>query len=147
MEIPRVHWIQWTKQNSNGYFQVQWSIGSNGHFRLAISMAYYMSCSYACHYIIQIHVNWLTEKANVRWIHWTLSFGYLNGLLSTWRPYACHYVIQRHVNWPTEKANVRWKFHLSIGSNGHAKVQWTIRDPFDKQNVQWPFDFSIGHLA
>jgi hypothetical protein len=42
MEIPRVHWIQWTKQNSNGYFQVQWSIGSNGHFRLAISMAYYI---------------------------------------------------------------------------------------------------------
>jgi hypothetical protein len=33
------------------------------------------------------------------------------------------------------------------GSNGHAKVQWTIRNPFDKRNVQWPFDFSIGHLA
>ena len=36
---------------------------------------------------------------------------------------------------------------MSIGSNGHAKDQWTIRDPFDKWNVQWPFDFSIGHLA
>jgi hypothetical protein len=103
------------------------------------------------------------------WIQRTLSFGYLNGLLSTWRPYACHYVIQIHINWPTEKANVQWTFHLSIGpmdkqnsngyfqvhwifhlsirSNGHAKVQWTIRDPFDKWNVQWPFDISIGHLA
>jgi hypothetical protein len=31
---------------------------------------------------------------------------------------------------------------LSIGSNGHAKVQWKIGgpfDPFDKWNVQWPF--------
>jgi hypothetical protein len=42
---------------------------------------------------------------------------------------------------------VYWTFHSSIGSNGHAKVQWTIKDPFDKWNVQWPFDFSIGHLA
>jgi hypothetical protein len=44
----------------------------------------------------------------------------------------------------------QWTFHLSIGSNGHAKVQWKIGgpfDPFDKWNVQWPFDFSIGHLA
>jgi hypothetical protein len=30
------------KQHSNGHFQVQWIHGSNGHFRLAISMAYYL---------------------------------------------------------------------------------------------------------
>jgi hypothetical protein len=56
---------------------------------------------------------------------------------------------------PMEKQNSNGHFQVhriigsigSIGSNGRAKVQWTIRDPFDKRNVQWPFDFSIGHLA
>jgi hypothetical protein len=73
----------------------------------------------------------------IQWIHWTLSFGYLNGLVSTWCPYACHYVIQIHVNWPTEKANVRWKFHLPIGSNGQTKFQWTFPGPING---------SIGHF-
>jgi hypothetical protein len=67
----------------------------------------------------------------IHWIQWTLSFGYLNGLVSTWCPYACHYVIQIHINWPTEKANVRWKFHLSIGSNGQTKFQWVFPGPLD----------------
>jgi hypothetical protein len=82
----------------------------------------------------------------IHWIHWTLSFGYLNGLVSTWCLYAYHYVIQIHINWPTEKANVRWKFHLSIGSNGQTKFQWTFPgplDPFDPLDTfvwlsQWP---------
>jgi hypothetical protein len=83
----------------------------------------------------------------IHWIQWTLSFGYLNGLVSTWcHPYAFHYVIQRHGNWRNGKGNVRWKFHWSIGSNGHAKDQWTIRDPFDKRNVQWPFHFPSDML-
>jgi hypothetical protein len=67
----------------------------------------------------------------IHWIQWTLSFGYLNGLVSTWCPYSCHYVIQIHINWPTEKENVRWKFHLSIGSNGQTKFQWTFPGPMD----------------
>ena len=91
LEIPLVHWIQWTKKNSNGHFQVHW----------------------------------------IHWIQWTLSFGYLNGTVSTWGPWACRYVIQIHGNWQTEKANVRWKFHLSIGSNGQTKFQWTFSGPLD----------------
>ena len=34
----------------------------------------------------------------IHWIQWTLSFGYLNGTVSTRGPWACHYVIQIHGN-------------------------------------------------
>ena len=37
MEIPLVHWSQWTNKIP---MDISRSIGSNGHFRLAISMAY-----------------------------------------------------------------------------------------------------------
>jgi hypothetical protein len=88
------------KQNSNGHFQVHW----------------------------------------IHWIQWTLSFGYLNSLVSTWCPYACHYVVQIHINWPTEKANVRWNSTCPLdpmdkqNSNGHFKDHW----------IHWTFSF--GHL-
>ena len=145
------------KQNYNGHFQVHWI-----HWiQWTLSFGYLNGTvstwgPWACRYVIQIHGNWPTEKANVRWkfhlsigsngqtkfqwhfqvhwihwIQWTLSFGYLNGTVSTWCPCACHYVIQIHGNWPTEKANVRWKFHLSIGSNGQTKFQWTFPGPLD----------------
>ena len=39
MEIPLVHWIQWTNKIP---MDISRSIGSNGHFRLAISMAQYL---------------------------------------------------------------------------------------------------------
>ena len=136
--------------------------GSTGHFCLAILVAWYrhdvhmhVITSFKYMVIDQMKKKMFSghsicpldpmDKQNsnrhfhlhsIQWIHWTLSFGYLSGLVSTRRPYACHYVIQRDVNWPTEKAMVHWTFHSSIGSNGHAKVQRTVRDPFDKWNVQ-----------
>jgi hypothetical protein len=145
------------KQNSNGHSQVHWI-----HcIQWTLSFGYRNGTvstwgPWACHYVIQIHGNWPTEKANVgwkfhcpldpmdkqnfnwhsqihwiHWIQWTLSFGYLNGTVSTWGPWSCHYVIQIHGNSPTEKANVRWKFHLPIGSNGQKKFQWTFPGPLD----------------
>ena len=42
MEIPLIHWIQWTNKIPMDIFRSIGSIGSNGHFRLAISMAYYL---------------------------------------------------------------------------------------------------------
>jgi hypothetical protein len=68
MEIPRVHWIQWTKLNSNGRFQVHWIHWihwtlSFGYLNGLVSTW----CPYACHYVIQIYIDWPTEKANVRW--------------------------------------------------------------------------------
>jgi hypothetical protein len=173
MEIPLVHWIQWTNEIPVDISRSIGSIGSNGHFRLAISMAQYQHevpglviTSFKYTVIDQLKKQMSggnstcpldpMDKQNskghfqvhcIHWIQWTLSFGYLNGIVSTWGPWACHYVIQIHGNWPTEKANIRWKFHLSIGSNGHAIDQWTFPGPFDKWNVQWPFDFSIEHLA
>jgi hypothetical protein len=161
MEIPLVHWIQWTNKIR---MDISRSTLSFGYLNGLVSTW----CPYACHYVIQIHINFPTEKTNVRWkfhfsigsngqtnsnghfqvhwmhwIQWTLSFGYLNGLVSTWRPYACHYVIQIHVNWLAEKAKVRWKFHLSIGSNGQTKFQWTFPGPLDPLDTfvwlsQWP---------
>jgi hypothetical protein len=157
MEIPLVHWIQWRNKIPMDISRSIWSSGSIGHFRLAISMAYYlhdvhMLVNTSLKYILmaqlkkQMSVGNSTcpldpmDKQNsighfqvhgIHWIQWTLSFGYLNGLVSTWCPYACHYVIQIRINWPTGKANVRWKFHLSIGSNGQTKFQWTFPGPWD----------------
>jgi hypothetical protein len=113
------------KQNSNGHFLVHgihwihWTL-SFGYLNGLLSIW----CPYACHYVIQIHINGQLKKQmsdgnstcpldpmdkqnsnghfQVHWIHWiqwSLSFGYLNGLVSTWCPYACHYVIQIHINW------------------------------------------------
>jgi hypothetical protein len=42
MEIPLVHWIQWTNKIPMDISRSIGSIGSIGHFRLAISMAYYL---------------------------------------------------------------------------------------------------------
>ena len=42
MEIPLVHWIQWTNKIPMDISRSIGSIGSNAHFRLAISMAYYL---------------------------------------------------------------------------------------------------------
>jgi hypothetical protein len=42
MEIPRAHWIQWTKLIPVDISRSIGSIGSIAHFRLAISMAYYL---------------------------------------------------------------------------------------------------------
>jgi hypothetical protein len=145
------------KQNSNGHFQVHgiqwihWTL-SFGYLNGLLSTW----CPYARHYVIQIHINGQLKKQMsdgnstcpldpmdkqisnghfqghwIHWIQWTLSFGYLNGLISTWCPYACHYVIQIHINWPTEKANVRWKFHLSVGSNGETKFQLKFPGQYD----------------
>jgi hypothetical protein len=164
IEIPLVHWIQWTNTIPMDIFMSIGSIGSIVHFRLAISMAYYLHdvrhmlviTSFKDMLIDQMkkqmsdgnltcpldpkdkqnfnghfHIHW------IHWIHWTLCFRYLNGLVSTWCPYACHYVIQIHINWPTEKANVRWKLLLSIGSNGQTKFQRTFPGPLDPLD---PFD-------
>ena len=97
------------KQNSNGHFQVHWTIGSNGYFRLAISMAQYL---HEVHGLVIASFKYMVidqrnkqmsdgnstcpldpvDKQNssghfqVHWIHliqWTLSFGYLNGTVST----------------------------------------------------------------
>ena len=42
MEIPLVHWIQWTNKIPMDISRSIGSIGSNGHFRLAISMEQYL---------------------------------------------------------------------------------------------------------
>jgi hypothetical protein len=42
MEIPLVHWIQWTNKIPMDISRSIGSIGSIGHFRFAISMAYYI---------------------------------------------------------------------------------------------------------
>ena len=42
MEIPLVHWIQWTNKIPMDISRSIGSIGSNGHFRLAISMEVYL---------------------------------------------------------------------------------------------------------
>ena len=42
MEIPLVHWIQWTNKIPMDISRSIGSIGSIGHFRLAISMVYYL---------------------------------------------------------------------------------------------------------
>ena len=157
MEIPLVHWIQWTNKITMDISRSIGSIGSNGHFRLAISMAQYLHevhglfiTSFKYMVVDQLKKKMSVgnstcpldpmDKQNsnghfqvywIHWIQWTLFFGYLNGTVSTWGPWACHYVIQLHGNWPTEKANVRWKFHLSIGSNEQTKFQWTFSGPLE----------------
>ena len=161
MEIRLVHWIQWTNKIPMGILRSTGSIGSNGHFRLAISMAQYL---HEVHGLVVTSFKYMVidqlkkqmcdgnstcpldpmDKQNfnghfqvqwIHWIQWTLSFGYLNGTVSTWGPWACHYVIQIHGNWPTEKANVRWKFHLSIKSNGQTKFQWTFPGRLDSMDT------------
>ena len=157
MEIPLVHWIQWTNKIPVDISRSIGSIGSNGHFRLAISLAQYL---HEVHGLVIASFKYMVidqlkkkmsdgnstcpldpmDKQNsnghfqvhwIHWIQWTLSFGYLNGTVSTWDPWAGHYVIQIHGNWTTQKANVSWKFHLSIGSNGQTKFQWTFPGPLD----------------
>jgi hypothetical protein len=59
------------KQNSNWHFQVLW-IHWIHWIQWTLSLGYlngilYTWRTYACHYAIQIHVNWPTEKAKVRW--------------------------------------------------------------------------------
>ena len=152
MEIPLVHWIQWTNKIPMDISRSIGSIGSNVHFRLAISMAQYL---HEVHGLVITSFKYMvidqlkkqmsdgnstcplnpTDKQNskghfqvhwIHWIQWTLSFGYLNGTVSTWGPWACRYVIQIHGYWPTEKENVSWKFPLSIGSNGQKKIPMDI---------------------
>ena len=103
MEIPLVQWIQWTNKIP---MDISRSIGSNGHFRLAISMAPYL---HEVHGLVIAAFKYMVidqlkkqmpdgnstcpldpmDKQNsnghfqVHWIQWTLSFGYLNGLVST----------------------------------------------------------------
>jgi hypothetical protein len=140
--------VNWPTEKGNVRWKFHLSIGSNGQT--------IFQWTFPGHYVIQIHVNWWTKKQmsdgnstcplhpmdkqnsnghfqvhSIQWIHWTLSFGHLNGIVSTCCPYAYHYVIQIYVNWPTEKANVRWKFHLPIGPNGQTKFQWTFPGPLD----------------
>jgi hypothetical protein len=103
MEIPVVHWFQWTNKIPMDIRKSIGSIGYNGQFV------------------------WLSQ--------WPC--------ISTWRPWVCHYVIQIHGNSPTKNANVRWKFHLSIGSNGQTKFQWTFASPLDPLD---PMDNSFGYL-
>ena len=157
MEIPLVHWIQWTNKIPMDISRSIGSIGSNGHFRLAISMAQYLHEVHGLvitsfKYMVIDHLKKQMSDENstcpldpmdkqnsnghfqvhwIHWIQWTLSFGYPNCTVSTWGPWACHYVIQIHGDWPPEKENVRWKFHLPIGSNGQTKFQWTFPVPLD----------------
>jgi hypothetical protein len=153
MEILLAHWIQWTNKVP---MDISRSIGSIGHFRLAISMAWYL---HDVHMLVitsfkDILIDQLKKQMSdgnstcpldpmdkqnsnghfqVHWIHWTLSFGHLNGLAIVYMMSICFPLRHSNTWWQNEKENVRWKFRLSIGSNGHAKVQWTIRDPFDKR--------------
>jgi hypothetical protein len=161
MEIPLAHWMQWTNKIP---MDISRSIGSNGHFRLAISIAQYL---HEVHGLVITSFKYMVidqlkkqtsggnstcpldpmDKQNshghfqvhcIHWIQWILSFGYLNGRVSTWGPWACQYVIQIHINWPTEIANVRLKFHMSIGFNGQTKFQWTFPgslDPWDPMDT------------
>jgi uncharacterized membrane protein YukC len=97
------------KQNSSGHLQVHWTTGSNGHFRLAISMAQYQ---HEVHGLVITSFKYMLidelkkqmsdgnstcplnpmDKQNsnghfqvhwIHWIQWTLSFGYINGTVST----------------------------------------------------------------
>ena len=103
------------KQNSKDISRSIGSIGSNGHFRLAISMAQYLHdvhglviTSFIYMVIDQLKKQMSDgnstcpldpmDKQNsnghfqVHWIQWTLSFGYLNGTVSTfasWRRSTC----------------------------------------------------------
>jgi hypothetical protein len=96
----------------------------------------------------------------VHWIHcihWTLSFGYLNGLVSTWCPYACHYVIQIYINWPTEKQMSDGNSACPLdpmdkqNSNGHFQVHWihwihwTLLFGYLNGNPTWKSHLSIGY--
>ena len=109
MEIPLVHWIQWTNKIPMDISRYIGSIGSNGHFRLAISMAQYL---HEVHWLVIMSFKYMVidqlkkqmsdgnstcpldpmDKQNskenfqvhwIQWIQWTLSFGYLNGTVST----------------------------------------------------------------
>jgi hypothetical protein len=71
----------------------------------------------------------------IQWIHWALSFGYLSGLVSTWRPYACHYVIQIHV-----KLIEQLEKQMSDG-NSTCPL-----DPIDKQNSNGHFQVELCKL-
>ena len=93
MEIPLAHWIQWTNKIPMDISRSIGSIGSNGHFRLAISMAEYLH---------EVH-----------------------GLVITSFKYTAIDQLKKH----------RWKFHLSIGSNGQTKFQWTFPGPLDPMDT------------
>ena len=109
MEIPLAHWIQWTNKIP---MDISRSIGSIGHFRLAISMAEYLHDVHmlvitSFKYVLMDQLKKQMSDGNstcpldpigkqssnghfqvhwihwIHWIHWTLSFGYLNGLVST----------------------------------------------------------------
>jgi hypothetical protein len=109
MEIPPVHWIQWTNKIPMDISRSIGSIGSNGHFRLAIPVAQYQHevhglviTSFKYMVIDQLKkqmsdgnstcpldlmdIQYSNGHFQVHWIHsiqWTLSFGYINGKVST----------------------------------------------------------------
>jgi hypothetical protein len=109
MEIPLVHWIQWTNKIPMDISRSTGSIGSIGHSRLAISVAYYlhdvrMLVITSFKYILLDELKKQMSDGNstcplesldkqnsnghfqvhwIHWIQWTLSFGYLNGMLYT----------------------------------------------------------------
>jgi hypothetical protein len=106
MEIKLVQWIQWTNKIPMGIPRSIGSIGSNGHFRLAISMEVYL---HEVHGLVITSFKYMVidqqkkqmsdgnstcpldsmDKKNsnghfqVHLIQLTLSFGYLNGRVST----------------------------------------------------------------
>jgi hypothetical protein len=145
------------------------SNGSNGHFRLAISMAYYLHdvrmlviASFKYMLIHELKKQMSDgnstcpldpmDKQNsnghfqvhwIQWIHWTLSFGHLNGLVSTWCLYACHYVIQYMVIDQMKKQMSDGNSTCPLdpmdkqNSNGHFQVHW----------IHWiHWTLSFGHL-
>jgi hypothetical protein len=78
MEIPLVHWFQWTNKIPMGIPRSIGSIVSNGHFRLAIAMAQYLHevhglviTSFKYMVIDQLKKQMSDGNSTVHWIQWT----------------------------------------------------------------------------
>jgi hypothetical protein len=125
-------------------------------------------CPYACHYAIQIHINWPTEKENVRW-KFHLSIGSNGQTIFQWtfsspldpldpmdifvRPFQrptiylhdVHMLVITSLKYILidqlkKQMSDGSKFHLSIGSNGQTKFQCTFSGPLDPSD---PMDIFV----
>jgi hypothetical protein len=99
MEIPLVHWIQWTNKIPMDIFRSIGSIGSNGHFRLAISMAYYI------HDVHRLVITSLKDMLIYQ----------LKKQMSDGNCTCGHAKVQWTIRDPFDERNVQWPFDFSIG--------------------------------
>ena len=151
MEIPLLHWIQWRNKIP---MNISMSIGSIGHFRLAISIAWYL---HDVHMLVITSFKYMLidqqkkqmsdgnstcpldpmDKQNsnghfqvhwIQWIHW------IQCHMLVIMPYACHMLKKQRSDGnstcpldPMDKQN----------SNGHFQVHW----------IHWiDWTFSFGYL-